>query len=1137
MGSSKKVTVGYKYYLGMHMVICHGPVDKLIQINVDNRQAWVGEIEDGQIDIDSDNLFGGEDREGGINGLVDFAPGGSSQIENDYLQAQLGDEIPAFRGVAAAILRQVYLGLNPYLKPWAFRCQRIHKTTDGATQWYDAKAQVGEYGGNYVAKNSGGWKYYETSRADDTDYSSPSFDDSAWPSGTMPFADRTMYDEVLQYGFNTTVGTSIPSEGRQWYRTTFTVDKKFDAVLEIYADNQAWVYVNGYFVLFTGSLEAEEAVVSFYAKTIIPKNLLVNGTNTVAIKHDDGDDGPGFDNYAYFNIGFTSPLSGDMNPAHIIRECLTDPDWGLGYQAADIDDTVFMACADTLYDEQMGISLLWDRQMRIEEFIMEILRHINAALYVSRSTGKFVLKLIRDDYSLSDLVSLDEESIVRVENIDRPSFGELVNSVTVNYWDKDTDGNGSITVQDQALLQMQGVTINTTVQYPGFTNGGLASQVALRNLRAFSSPLLTATIYTNRLAASLNIGDVFLFSWPDHDIYNLVMRVQSIGLGDGLSNQIKISALEDVFAFPDQPVVLQPENEWNDVSTPPLPADEQVALEVPYFELVQILGQTEADSILTDTPESGYLMVGASQPTSAINAVLTVNAGAGYQQSDTFDFSPVAVNSESCNRNATIITYEQGQNLDLVTLGTYVLWGTEIVRIDEVNSDDSQPNFVVGRGCLDTVPVDHNAGETLFFIDEYYGTDNTEYVDGESIDAKVLPTTGLGSLPLNSALALSVTFDSRAYRPYPPGNLTINTEYFPEYIGGTDGVALAWAHRDRLQQTSGTIYDFLYSNIGPEADVTYHLSIYDENDNLLREVGDITTTSYDYTTTLELTDESGVVEDTYWNEVTLLLNCNGADGSTTFTDSSTEGHSVSRVGNTQIDDSQFKFGGGSALFDGTNDYLSIAFDSTLNFVGVDFTVEAWVRSAVSSGFRVIFDFRGSAASFSASWSLYTDMSNGSILIFDGVAGSDVLSSAGGALTQDTWHHVAVESVSGVISIAVDGVIVDSDTHSLPATHSTGLRIGINHGLAGDWSGWMDDIRFTKGSARYGGVDFTPPVYELGQYVPVSDVRLNGRLRFELESVRDDPADSSGIVSFQKHNVEVLREGYGFNYGYFYGGGG
>lgn len=44
-----------------------------------------------------------------------------------------------------------------------------------------------------------------------------------------------------------------------------------------------------------------------------------------------------------------------LNPAHIIRECLTDPDWGLGYQASDVDDAAFTYAADLLYIENFGL--------------------------------------------------------------------------------------------------------------------------------------------------------------------------------------------------------------------------------------------------------------------------------------------------------------------------------------------------------------------------------------------------------------------------------------------------------------------------------------------------------------------------------------------------------------------------------------------------------------------------------------------------------------------------------------------------------------------------------------------------------------------------------------------------------------
>jgi hypothetical protein len=127
----------------------------------------------------------------------------------------------------------------------------------------------------------------------------------------------------------------------------------------------------------------------------------------------------------------------DMNPAHIIRECLTDKEWGMGYSEADIDEASFIAAADTLFDEQMGISILWQRENTIEAFVQDIIRHIDAALYVDRRTGKFVLKLIRADYDPNALITLTPDNIERVENYKRPAFGYLVNSVTVIYDDCD----------------------------------------------------------------------------------------------------------------------------------------------------------------------------------------------------------------------------------------------------------------------------------------------------------------------------------------------------------------------------------------------------------------------------------------------------------------------------------------------------------------------------------------------------------------------------------------------------------------------------------------------------------------------------------------------------------------------------
>lgn len=139
MGSSKTVTIGYKYYLGMHMVICHGPVDSVQAIIAGERQAWGGNVTSSQqIYINNPDLFGGRKKEGGIQGYVDIMMGEATQVANSYLVSQLGNPMPAFRGVLSAVLRRVHVcAMSAYPKPWAFKVKRIPGKT-----WYAAKAEI-----------------------------------------------------------------------------------------------------------------------------------------------------------------------------------------------------------------------------------------------------------------------------------------------------------------------------------------------------------------------------------------------------------------------------------------------------------------------------------------------------------------------------------------------------------------------------------------------------------------------------------------------------------------------------------------------------------------------------------------------------------------------------------------------------------------------------------------------------------------------------------------------------------------------------------------------------------------------------------------------------------------------------------
>lgn len=632
------------------MILCHGPIDKVIRIDVDDKTAWSGNATGGGITVSAENLFGGEDREGGISGTVDIEMGSDTQGRNSYLQGRLGTDIPAFRGVVGAVLRQCYLGSTPYLKRWAFWASRIHVRQNGIPQWYDAKAEI----------------------------------------------------------------------------------------------------------------------------------------------------------------------NGDMNPAHIIRECLTDPDWGMGYPEADIDDVAFTAAADQMFTEGMGMSLLWDRSKVLEEFIQDVLKHIDGSLFVDRSTGKFVLKLARGGYDIGTLLVLDESSVDKITDFKRNTIGELVNSVTVVYWDASTGKNNSVTVQDIALAAQQQAVVGTTKQFPGFTNGTIATQVAARSLKALSVPLASGTIYANRKAASLNIGDVFVLNWPRFGVTQLVMRVANIELGALNSNVVKISAIEDVFALSSAIYAPPPPSGWTDPNNAPAPCPYHCVIEAPFWELCQRMGETDARSIATT---AGFVVATGVRPTSdAGNAKLYTDPtnDSAFEEAGTVDFCPTAVLTAAVTPAQTVLPIATGVDLDIVRVGTYAVLDSELVRIDAV----SDTSLTVGRGVLDSVPAAHALGARLFFADVYFETDQVEYATGETARIKIMPTTAQGTLAVGSAPVQSVAIQARAPRPYVPQKLRINSLTYPDSVRGDQNISVSWVHRDRLQQTA-TLVDTEAASIGPEAGTTY----------------------------------------------------------------------------------------------------------------------------------------------------------------------------------------------------------------------------------------------------------------------------------------------------------------------------
>jgi hypothetical protein len=217
-------------------------------------------------------------------------------------------------------------------------------------------------------------------------------------------------------------------------------------------------------------------------------------------------------------------------------------------------------------------------------------------------------------------------------------------------------------------------------------------------------------------------------------------------------------------------------------------------------------------------------------------------------------------------------------------------------------------------------------------------------------------------------------------------------------------------------------------------------------------------------------------EDPYFANVSLLLRGDGANGSTTFTDSSLNGFAMTAVGNAQISTTQSKYGGASMYFDGAGDYVESPSNSAFSYGTGDFTVEMWIYPP--SGAANIRTFYNNLLSAPANTGFLCWMQPAAA----GFYSIDVLQSSAAYVINSSlndiaaaqWSHFAACRSGTTLRLFVNGVQVSSGTMTTNVT-ATQMRLAspLGNSSGSDWSGYIDDLRITKGVARYTS-NFTPP---------------------------------------------------------------
>jgi hypothetical protein len=507
----------------------------------------------------------------------------------------------------------------------------------------------------------------------------------------------------------------------------------------------------------------------------------------------------------------------DMNPAHIIHECLTNRDWGMGAPLASIDEGSFIVAADALYLESFGLSLMWTRQTTIQEFVQEILDHIQAVLYVDPSTGLLTLSLIRGNYNPDDLPVIDPDN-ADLSNFSRKLWGDIVNEIAVTWTNPENEQEETITVQDDASIATQGGIVSDSRNYYGVRNADLAQRLAYRDLRSAGQPLASCEAEVDRTQWRLRPASVIKLTWPEYGLSEIVMRVTSIDYGRPGDMTIKLSLMEDVYGLDIGDYEPPPSSEWEDPSAPPAPLET-----VEIFTLPLFFAADTTVSAFVESPEypevlAGVLATDDSEDTFSYELwgeVALPNGDLEWQSLGTNNIIGRAVLAAGLNAEATStgVEYEGLIGQTTPTAGGFAIigdqgeTGNEIAMIDAVDEDGT---ITLVRGVLDTVPRAWPAETPVWFVDG-----NTLFEDslvraaGETVEYKLLSRTSQGLLALESAPLESATLSERPWLPNRPADVKAHGEAWSSEDAPIDAtgrsdpwVTVTWANRNRLTEDS-----------------------------------------------------------------------------------------------------------------------------------------------------------------------------------------------------------------------------------------------------------------------------------------------------------------------------------------------
>lgn len=539
------------------------------------------------------------------------------------------------------------------------------------------------------------------------------------------------------------------------------------------------------------------------------------------------------------------------NGAHIIFECMTNRDWGMGESFGAFNIGSFEQCAQTLYDEEFALNMIWTRQSKIENFIKEVLDHVQGAIFVDPATGKHTMKLLRavDPEIELPLVSPDN---ARLTGFKMKAWGDIANEITVTWTNPETSKEETVTAQDLAAISMQGAQpASDSRNYYAIGSQATAISVAERDLAAVVHPIATCEAEVMKSFWRTVIYDVVELNWPEYGIESAFFRVGGVSAGNS-SNTVKLTLYEDVFSLDRASYLGGGGTEWVDPSLPPEPLVNYQVGTAPAFLTAAALGLVdpgdlvypEVISNITVGPDSiddvSYQLVG--YVTNVSGTLVRQSLGERTLRGTWETDAPLDAEV------STLLSDFPGYLGNPPLEGQFILIGdgpdeeTEIAVVRSVTG----AGWLLDRGMLDTVPREWPIGTRLWAIpSDRVVADDTVRSAFATASYHFRTRTSIGLLPIADAPQVDIVLSERPHLPNRPANVKIEGTAFGTYdLGAGTSMTVTWARRNRIDEsTQAFLWDD--ADMTPEVGQTTSLVLMEADRTPITTITGITGTSYE----------------------------------------------------------------------------------------------------------------------------------------------------------------------------------------------------------------------------------------------------------------------------------------------------